>query len=277
MHYIYKVLAEASNELKEISGSNSIREARILLEFVLKNQEKFLNTNHNISNDDFIFFKRLIKKRLNFQPISQIIGERYFWKNKFFINSDVLDPRPDTETLIEHTLSFGSFFNILDLGTGSGCIILSLLDEYNEAMGIGVDKSKKALNVARKNAKLLNLNGRVKFQLGDWCDGLGDKFDLIVSNPPYISEKETLTLSNDVLNWEPRIALTPEGDGLAAYKNIINGVKNILKPNGRLIFEIGHAQGNQVLNLLKSNNFKEINIIKDINNKDRVISALWYV
>jgi len=275
MHLIYKVLAEASNELKEISGSNSIREARILLEFVLKNQEKFLNTNHNISNNDFIIFQRLIKKRLKFQPISQIIGERYFWKNKFFINSDVLDPRPDTETLIEHTLSFGSFFNILDLGTGSGCIILSLLDEYNAAMGIGVDKSKKALNVAKKNAELLNLNDRVKFQLGNWCDGLDNKFDLIVSNPPYISEKEILGLSNDVINWEPRIALTPEGDGLGAYKNIINGVKNILIPNGRLIFEIGHAQGNEVSNLLKSNNFKEINIVKDINNKDRVISALW--
>ena len=275
MHLIYKVLAEASNELKEISGSNSIREARILLEFVLKNQEKFLNTNHNISNNDFIIFQRLIKKRLKFQPISQIIGERYFWKNKFFINSDVLDPRPDTETLIEHTLSFGSFFNILDLGTGSGCIILSLLDEYNAAMGIGVDKSKKALNVAKKNAELLNLNDRVKFQLGNWCDGLDNKFDLIVSNPPYISEKEILGLSNDVINWEPRIALTPEGDGLGAYKNIINGVKNILIPNGRIIFEIGHAQGNEVSNLLKSNNFKEINIVKDINNKDRVVSALW--
>lgn len=275
MHLIYKVLAEASNELKEISGSNSIREARILLEFVLKNQEKFLNTNHNISNNDFIIFQRLIKKRLKFQPISQIIGERYFWKNKFFINSDVLDPRPDTETLIEHTLSFGSFFNILDLGTGSGCIILSLLDEYNAAMGIGVDKSKKALNVAQKNAELLNLNDRVEFQLGNWCDGLDNKFDLIVSNPPYISEKEILGLSNDVINWEPRIALTPEGDGLGAYKNIINGVKNILIPNGRIIFEIGHAQGNEVSNLLKSNNFKEINIVKDINNKDRVISALW--
>ena len=275
MHLIYKVLAEASNELKEISGSNSIREARILLEFVLKNQEKFLNTNHNISNNDFIIFQRLIKKRLKFQPISQIIGERYFWKNKFFINSDVLDPRPDTETLIEHTLSFGSFFNILDLGTGSGCIILSLLDEYNAAMGIGVDKSKKALNVAQKNAELLNLNDRVKFQLGNWCDGLDNKFDLIVSNPPYISEKEILGLSNDVINWEPRIALTPEGDGLGAYKNIISGVKNILIPNGRIIFEIGHAQGNEVSNLLKSNNFKEINIVKDINNKDRVVSALW--
>ena len=275
MHLIYKVLAEASNELKEISGSNSIREARILLEFVLKNQEKFLKTNHNISNNDFIIFQRLIKKRLKFQPISQIIGERYFWKNKFFINSDVLDPRPDTETLIEHTLSFGSFFNILDLGTGSGCIILSLLDEYNAAMGIGVDKSKKALNVAKKNAELLNLNDRVKFQLGNWCDGLDNKFDLIVSNPPYISEKEMLGLSNDVINWEPRIALTPEDDGLGAYKNIINGVKNILIPNGRLIFEIGHAQGNEVSNLLKRNNFKEINIVKDINNKDRVISALW--
>jgi release factor glutamine methyltransferase len=275
MHLIYKVLAEASNELKDILGSNSIREARILLEFVLKNQEKFLNTNHNISNNDFIIFQRLIKKRLKFQPISQIIGERYFWKNKFFINSDVLDPRPDTETLIEHTLSFGSFFNILDLGTGSGCIILSLLDEYNAAMGIGVDKSKKALNVAQKNAELLNLNDRVKFQLGNWCDGLDNKFDLIVSNPPYISEKEILGLSNDVINWEPRIALTPEGDGLGAYKNIINGVKNILIPNGRIIFEIGHAQGNEVSNLLKSNNFKEINIVKDINNKDRVVSALW--
>ena len=271
MHLIYKVLAEASNELKEISGSNSIREARILLEFVLKNQEKFLNTNHNISNNDFIIFQRLIKKRLKFQPISQIIGERYFWKNKFFINSDVLDPRPDTETLIEHTLSFGSFFNILDLGTGSGCIILSLLDEYNTAMGIGVDKSKKALNVAQKNAELLNLNDRVKFQLGNWCDGLDNKFDLIVSNPPYLTKRELKNISFEIKNYEPLIALDGGHDGLHFYRKISSKIFELMNVKANLILEIGEKQFGDCKEIFSASKLHFYKKTQDLQKKDRIL------
>ena len=231
---------------------------------------------HEISEDSYVFFKTLLEKRLKFQPISQIIGQRYFWKSKFLVTSDVLDPRPDTETLIEHTLSLGKFNRILDLGTGSGCILLSLLNEYKEAIGIGIDISKKALNVAKKNADLLNLKHRASFKLGNWCENIEGQFDLIVSNPPYISEYEMMNLSKDVLNWEPRIALTPEGDGLEAYKYILNGAKKLLKPNGKLILEIGYNQRDDVSYLLKSNNYKAITVIKDINNKDRIISASWF-
>jgi release factor glutamine methyltransferase len=231
---------------------------------------------HEISEDSYVFFKTLLEKRLKFQPISQIIGQRYFWKSKFLVTPDVLDPRPDTETLIEHTLSLGKFNRILDLGTGSGCILLSLLNEYKEAIGIGIDISKKALNVAKKNADLLNLKHRASFKLGNWCENIEGQFDLIVSNPPYISEYEMMNLSKDVLNWEPRIALTPEGDGLEAYKYILNGAKKLLKPNGKLILEIGYNQRDDVSYLLKSNNYKAITVIKDINNKDRIISASWF-
>jgi release factor glutamine methyltransferase len=273
---IAKVLKESSHKLEEVSGNNSKREAEILLEFSIKSQGKLFQLDHEISEDSYVFFKTLLEKRLKFQPISQIIGQRYFWKSKFLVTSDVLDPRPDTETLIEHTLSLGKFNRILDLGTGSGCILLSLLNEYKEANGIGIDISKKALNVAKKNADLLNLKHRASFKLGNWCENIEGKFDLIVSNPPYISEYEMTNLSKDVLNWEPRIALTPEGDGLEAYKYILNGAKKLLKPNGKLILEIGYNKRDDVSNLLKSNNYKNITFIKDINNKDRIISASWF-
>ena len=273
---IAKVLKESSHKLEEVSGNNSKREAEILLEFSIKSQGKLFQLDHEISEDSYVFFKTLLEKRLKFQPISQIIGQRYFWKSKFLVTSDVLDPRPDTETLIEHALSLGKFNRILDLGTGSGCILLSLLNEYKEANGIGIDISKKALNIAKKNADLLNLKHRALFKLGNWCENIAGKFDLIVSNPPYISEYEMTNLSKDVLNWEPRIALTPEGDGLEAYKYILNGAKKLLKPNGKLILEIGYNQRDDVSNLLKSNNYKNITFIKDINNKDRIISASWF-
>jgi len=276
MVLIAKVLKESSHKLEEVSGNNSKREAEILLKFSIKSQGKLFQLDHEISEDSYVFFKTLLEKRLKFQPISQIIGQRYFWKSKFLVTPDVLDPRPDTETLIEHTLSLGKFNRILDLGTGSGCILLSLLNEYKEANGIGIDISKKALNVAKKNADLLNLKHRASFKLGNWCENIEGKFDLIVSNPPYISEYEMMNLSKDVLNWEPRIALTPEGDGLEAYKYILNGAKKLLKPNGKLILEIGYNQRDDVSNLLKSNNYKNITFIKDINNKDRIISASWF-
>ena len=273
---IATVLNESSHKLEEVSGNNSKREVEILLEFSIKSQGKLFQLDHEISEDSYVFFKTLLEKRLKFQPISQIIGQRYFWKSKFLVTPDVLDPRPDTETLIEHTLSLGKFNRILDLGTGSGCILLSLLNEYKEAIGIGIDISKKALNVAKKNADLLNLKHRASFKLGNWCENIEGKFDLIVSNPPYISEHEMTNLSKDVLNWEPRIALTPEGDGLEAYKYILNGAKKLLKPNGKLILEIGYNQRDDVSYLLKSNNYKNITFIKDINNKDRIISASWF-
>jgi release factor glutamine methyltransferase len=273
---IATVLKESSHKLEEVSGNNSKREAEILLEFSIKSQGKLFQLDHEISEDSYVFFKTLLEKRLKFQPISQIIGQRYFWKSKFLVTSDVLDPRPDTETLIEHALSLGKFNRILDLGTGSGCILLSLLNEYKEANGIGIDISKKALNIAKKNADLLNLKHRALFKLGNWCENIAGKFDLIVSNPPYISEYEMTNLSKDVLNWEPRIALTPEGDGLEAYKYILNGAKKLLKPNGKLILEIGYNQRDDVSYLLKSNNYKNITFIKDINNKDRIISASWF-
>ena len=144
------ILKESSQLLEKVSGQNAKREAKILLEFTLDLKGKILHLDHEISDDIYNYFKTLINKRLEFQPISQIIGERYFWKNKFIVSPNVLDPRPDTETLIEHTLSQGKFYNILDLGTGSGCIILSLLDEYKDAIGVGIDKSEDALNVAKQ-------------------------------------------------------------------------------------------------------------------------------
>ena len=150
---IATVLNESSNKLEEVSGNNSKREAKILLEFSIKSQGKLFQLDHEISEDSYVFFKTLLEKRLNFQPISQIIGQRYFWKSKFLVTSDVLDPRPDTETLIEHTLSLGKFNRILDLGTGSGCIGISIA-KYNPSITVyGIDYSLDALEVAQINKK----------------------------------------------------------------------------------------------------------------------------
>lgn len=275
MAVISQLLSGATNQLQDVSGTDSHREALLLLAFVTGRQTSSLlvNQDDEIGADDQDRFWRAVEQRQRHQPISQIVGARDFWNHSFIVTPDVLDPRPDTETLVEVALSRGNFANVLDLGTGSGCILLSLLDERPRAKGVGVDASDAALAVARQNATALGLVDRATFQIGDWCMGLSGKFDLVVSNPPYIKQTDMDTLSKQVLDWEPRMALTPEGDGLDAYRKIAQGVGGVMEPAADLVLEIGFDQAQEVCNILQSNGFQSIEVHPDINNKDRVVSA----
>ncbi len=206
-------------------------------------------------------------------PISQIIGRRAFWNHDFHVTRNVLDPRPDTETLVDAALrqSFGS---VLDLGTGSGCILLSLLSERPEARGLGVDKSADALEVARINRAELGLDTRAELTQSDWFGEVSGRFDLIVSNPPYIAADVYEDLQPEVRLYEPKIALTPGGDGLAAYRIIAAQAGAYLAPQGQVMVEIGFDQRHVVQDLFEQAGFADVALVQDINGKDRVVTAI---
>ncbi|WP_128254230.1 peptide chain release factor N(5)-glutamine methyltransferase [Falsirhodobacter deserti] len=203
------------------------------------------------------------------QPVAQIVGERMFWGRRFRITPEVLDPRPETETLVALALAepFGS---VLDLGTGSGAIALTLMAETGAA-ATATDLSPGALAVAGENASRLGLHPT--FLLADWFAGVQGRFDLIVSNPPYIAEDEMEGLAPEVREWEPRMALTPGGDGLDPYRAIAAGAADHLSPNGRLLVEIGPTQGRAVCDLFRSHGLDEVAVHDDLDGRSRVVSA----
>lgn len=214
----------------------------------------------------------LVAARLSRQPVSQITGRRLFWGRPFRVTPDVLDPRPETETLVAEALR-GPFARVLDLGTGSGCILLTLLSERTEATGLGVDLSPAALQVAAVNCADLGLVPRVALAEGSWFTPVAGHFDLIVSNPPYIAGHEVAALSPEVRDWEPRMALTPGGDGLDAYRAIAAGVRQHLVSGGRILLEIGPTQGQAVLDLLAAQGLTDRRVLTDLDGRDRVVAA----
>ncbi|HQU69545.1 MAG TPA: peptide chain release factor N(5)-glutamine methyltransferase [Albidovulum sp.] len=208
------------------------------------------------------------------QPVSQITGWRNFYGHRFRVTSDTLDPRPETEILVAAALE-RPFVKMLDLGTGTGCILLSCLAGMPFASGTGTDQSEAALAVAAANAESLGLQSRARFLKADWFAGISGKFDLIASNPPYIAEAEMPGLSPEVRDWEPRAALTPGGDGLDAYRAIAAGAGARLMPGGRLILEIGPTQAGAVAALLDAAGFDRPEVRRDLDGRDRVIAARW--
>ncbi len=217
-------------------------------------------------------FEAALAAREQRQPVSQIIGQRLFWGRSFLVTPDVLDPRPETELLVRTALDIG-FGRILDLGTGSGCVLLSCLADRKDATGLGVDISIDALAVAQTNAQRLDIEGRVAFQQGNWCQGLEGKFDLILSNPPYISAGDLPYLSPEVRDWEPHLALTPGGDGLAAYRQIAAQAPSVLLPGGWLMVEIGPTQGAAVVAMFAAQGLEQIAVLADFDQRDRVVTA----
>lgn len=216
-------------------------------------------------------FEQFVQKRLRRVPVSHITGRRAFWMHEFIVTPDVLDPRPDTETLVEAALT-APFDTVLDLGTGSGCILLSLLSERPLARGTGTDLSDAALAVAARNADVVGVADRVTFMASDWFARVTGTFDLIVSNPPYITAAEMEDLSPEVLH-EPHLALSPGGDGLAAYRTLSREAPAHLTPGGRLMVEIGAGQGAAVSTLFKAANLENVRILDDLNGKNRVVSG----
>lgn len=219
-------------------------------------------------------FDTAIADRIARRPVSQITGTRQFFGQTFRVTADTLDPRPETEILVAAALE-RPFVKMLDLGTGTGCILLSCLAAMPFATGTGTDRSAAALTVAAGNAAALGLAKRARFRRADWFAGISGKFDLIVSNPPYIAEDEMAGLAPEVRDWEPRAALTPGGDGLDAYRAIAAGAGARLMPGGRLGLEIGPTQAGAVTALLTAAGFESVEVRPDLDSRDRVILARW--
>ena len=217
-------------------------------------------------------FLALIGQRAKRVPMSHILGYRDFYDHRFIVTADVLDPRPDTETLIAAALD-APFSRVLDLGTGSGCILLSLIAARVQARGIGTDISPAALDVARRNATQLALTDRTRFIRSDWFSAVEGAFDLIVSNPPYIAAEEMDALQPEVRLHEPRIALTDEADGLSAYRRIVAGAFDLLVRGGRLIVEIGPTQAQAVSAMMQDAGLQQIRVITDLDGRNRVVAG----
>lgn len=218
-------------------------------------------------------FKAAVARRAAREPVSRITGARDFFGHRFRVTGDTLDPRPETELLVEAAVE-RPFARMLDLGTGTGCILLSCLAAMPFATGTGTDLSDPALAVARENAGALGLARRARFQRADWFAGVAGRFDLIVSNPPYIAEAEIAGLAPEVREWEPRGALTPGGDGLGAYRAIAAGAGARLMAGGRLILEIGPGQARAVAALLVAQGFPPPEVRRDLDGRDRVVIAM---
>jgi release factor glutamine methyltransferase len=218
-----------------------------------------------------------VARRSAREPVSRILGRRGFWKIMLNVSPDVLTPRPDTETIVEGVLSaFDEHrrFSVLDLGVGSGAILLAILAERPLARGLGVDISEEALAVARENAANLGLEARTALLRGDWTEGLGDEsFDLVVSNPPYIASEEIKTLDPEVRDHEPRIALDGGVDGLAAYRRLAPEIMRVLKPDGVFAVEIGWTQAEAVEAIFQAAGALDVRTRKDLANRDRVVGG----
>lgn len=217
-------------------------------------------------------FEDLVRRRAAREPFSHIAGYRDFWTHRFKVTSAVLDPRPETETLVAQALA-EPFSKVLDLGTGSGCILISLLAEMPEAKGVGTDLSERAVLVAGENAKRIGVADRLVLPLSDWFEDVGGVFDLIVSNPPYIAAEEMDALQPEVRDFEPRGALTDEADGLSAYRAIAAGAPDHLTPGGRLLVEIGPTQAREVCEIFQGAGLVEITVHPDLDGRDRVVAA----
>ena len=254
-------------------------DSELLLSKILnKKREKILiNLDQKISKKNFFMYRRLIQRRSKNEPIAYIMEEKEFWSKNFFVNRDTLIPRPETELMVEEIIEIfkKKRISILDIGTGSGCILISLLSELSNSKGIGIDISKKALIVAKKNSDKHKILSNIKFLNKSLDAKFNEKFDLIVSNPPYIKSSEIKNLREDIKKYEPRIALDGGNDGLDLIKKVIYKTKYNLKSKGKLALEIGNEQHKKVSEILIKNNFKIEKIIKDYKDNVRCIISTY--
>jgi release factor glutamine methyltransferase len=272
---ISELINNGSQILKKNNIFSHLLDSELIISCILnKSREKLLTTSdQEVNEQNIVKFNYFIKRRLKREPMAYIFQEKEFWNKKFLVNNGTLIPRPETELLVEKISKYYKnkdlFF--LDVGTGSGCILLTLLEEIKNSYGIGIDISKQALDIALKNSKRFELISRSKFLNRSVDQIFGYKFDLIVSNPPYICRHQIKNLSADVKNFEPRIALDGGNDGLDVIKKVIYKSKNILKKKGMLALEIGHGQYKKVSQILRMQGFKDKFLIRDYQNNIRCI------
>jgi release factor glutamine methyltransferase len=269
-----EALREATARLQAAGVDGAARDARRLLAHALGIAPDVLagRMADEVPEAARASFAALVARRAAREPVSHLTGLRAFWGRDFRVTRDVLDPRPETETLVALALA-APFARVLDLGTGSGCILVTLLAERPGAQGVGTDISPAALLVAGENAARHGVAERVVLTPSDWFGDIGGRYDLIVSNPPYIAAAEMAGLAPEVRNHEPRGALTDEGDGLSAYRAIAEGAGRFLVPGGRLLVEIGPAQGPAVSRLFAAAGLERVAVHPDLDGRDRVVAA----
>jgi len=267
---------EGTNILKDSFIKTAKLDTEILMAKALgKNREYVvLNNNKTLKEKNLNHFKELIQERATKKPIAYLLNKKCFWKDEFYLNRETLIPRPDTETIIEQVLKITknkSKLRVLDIGVGSGCILLSVLKEKKNFYGTGIDISKNSLDICKINAKKLLVDERVKFYKTDVDKFDQGKYDLIVSNPPYIKRCDLKHLEKDVFKFEPMKALDGGIDGLSVIRKVINKSSDLLKKNGKFILEIGFDQKNKVIKLLNKKGFYINSTLKDLAKNDRCI------
>ncbi|MFL2786437.1 MAG: peptide chain release factor N(5)-glutamine methyltransferase [Paracoccaceae bacterium] len=269
-----ELMMQAQARLQDANIENPGRDVRKLAAAALAVPAERLTliSGSPASSDQVAQFDAYVSQRLARKPVARILGYREFWGREFEISADVLDPRGDTETIVLEALKTPAK-RLLDLGTGSGVLAVTLLAEWPDANAVASDISNAALAIAKTNAAKHGVAARVEFCCSDWLDKISGQFDLIVSNPPYIAESELSVLSPDVTHYDPKIALSPGKDGLLAYRAIARDAQNHLLPSGRLIVEIGASQGADVKKIFTQIGYQEIEILKDLNERDRVVIA----
>ncbi|WP_103255969.1 peptide chain release factor N(5)-glutamine methyltransferase [Tabrizicola aquatica] len=270
-----EALRRAVPLLREAGIEDGSRDARVLLAHALGigHDRLTLKLQDEMTGPQEALYDAALQARIARQPVAQITGRRLFWGLSFRVTRDTLDPRPETETLVAEAVS-QPFVKMLDLGTGTGCILLSCLKGMPMARGLGTDISEPALLVAVGNTRDLGLEARARFRRSDWFADVAGSYDLIVSNPPYIAADEMPGLAPEVREWEPHLALTPGGDGLEPYRIIARGAGARLLPGGRLLVEIGPTQGPAVADLFRAAGLEQIRILPDMDGRDRVVAAV---
>ena len=273
---IENILDKASKQLNSLNINNANLDCEVLLSNTISKDREYLilNLKQNLDKKYIDFFYNLIERRKKGEPVAYLINKKEFWKETFYINKDVLIPRPDTEHLIEEVIKYtyeDSKLHILDIGTGSGCILLSILRERKKFNGTGIDISKKSINISRYNAKKLKLGNRAKFYISDVDNFLIGKYDIVISNPPYIENLSLKYLDRDVINFEPKLALDGGKDGFSEIIKVINKSSALIKKNGIFILEIGYNQKNKAIQMLKNKGFYIKKVLKDYSKNDRCI------
>ena len=273
---IQTAILKGAKTLKEKSILNSNLDSEILMARALNRDRKYilLNSLQKISEKDFNSYKKLIIKRSLRKPVAQLTNNKFFWNSEFYVNADTLIPRPDTELIVENVIELTKYKNklhILDIGIGSGCILISILKERKTFYGTGIDISNKCLNISKINALKQNVHSRLKLFKSNVDKFLIGKYDLIVSNPPYIKSSNLKYLEKDVREFEPKLALDGGLDGLSEIRKVVKKSSELIKTKGKFILEIGFDQKNKVLKILKKEGFYINKIQKDLANNDRCI------
>jgi len=273
-----ELINKGSKQLRNKKIFSHRLDSEILLSKVLKKkrEEVLINLDQKITLQKINQFNKLLERRSSKEPIAYILKEKEFWGKNFYVNKNTLIPRPETELMVEKIIRIfkSRDINILDIGTGTGCILLSILSDMKNSRGIGIDISHQAVKIAKENSKKLKLVERVKFFTRSLAEINHHKFDLIVSNPPYIMRKDLKNLDDDIRKFEPKLALDGGNDGLDVIKKVIYKAKRILKIKGMLALEIGNEQFKKVSKILRKNKFKTKLLVKDYRENVRCILSI---